>query len=166
MCTNFVDFIITLLNKTNYQNSQNSEVLNAISVPKIIILGDQEVRGFASQLKLQRDTNKWNNVYSVSGVTKPNATSKQILCIIDDYMNTLQNDDIVILGIGSNDKNPYKFLSQLITTLHKLRNNHVFILNVINNPYLNFNLLNQNLKLFLPHFPNCKFIDIMYLKQL
>lgn len=150
---------LALPNKSDYQLSQNSDVYNTTDVPKIIILGDQQVRGFASLIKLQRDANKWNNVYSVSGVSKPNATSTQILYEIDDYIKTLHTDDIVILGIGSNDKNPYKFLSELIPTLHKLRNNQVFILNIINNPYLNVNLLNQNIKLFLLNFPNCKFID-------
>lgn len=150
---------LTLANKSDPQLLQISDNYKATSDPKIVILGDQIVRGLASQIKLQRDANRWNNVYSVSAVSMPNATSTQILHNIDDYINILHNDDIVVLGMGNNDKNPYKFLSELIPTLHKLRKNRVFLINIINNPYLNSNLLNQNIKIFLQNFSNCKFID-------
>lgn len=141
------------------QSSENTDVTKMARSPKIFIIGDQQVRGFASEMKLQRDEHKWNNIYKVTGISKPYASSTQITSSIDNYINTLQSDDIVILGIGNNDKNPYIFLSELISVLHKLRNIQVYVLNIINNPYLNVNLLNTHIKLFLQNYPNCKYID-------
>lgn len=65
------------------------------------------------------------------------ATSKQILNSCDNIKDSLGKDDVIILAIGSNDKNPYFLLSELGTALYKLRNFNVFVGNVLHSPYLN-----------------------------
>ncbi|CAK1577952.1 unnamed protein product [Parnassius mnemosyne] len=137
-----------------------NKINNTSSTPKIIILGDQQVRGLAQEMCKQRSKNKWNNVYSVSGICKPNASSAQIFNSIDNILETLNIDDIVILGVGNNDKNPYVFLTELCSTLCKLKKNKVFVVNVFNNDFLNVKLLNREIKLFVQNFSNCYFIDI------
>lgn len=144
------------------QCSPITEKAKNINMPAIFVLGDQQVRDFAQEIKIQRERNNWNtwnNVYTVSGLSKPWAPSMQILSNLDDYIKTLQDDDIVILGLGSNDKNPYLLLSEMSIALRKLKRFRVFVLNVINNMHLNVDLLNTHLKLIVKNFPNCMFID-------
>lgn len=144
-------------------SSSNSEKVQEqsldISSPRILVFGDQQIRGFAQEIATQRNNNKWNNIYSISGISKPFATSTQVMCNFDKLSEGLKTDDIIVLGIGSNDKNPYLFLTELCSSLHKVKNNKVFILNVLNNRYLNTNLLNIHIKLIVKNYPNCQFID-------
>lgn len=144
---------------TSSNSGKVEELSHDISSPRILVLGDQQVRGFAQEIAKQRNNNKWNNVYSVLGISKPFATSTQVLCNFDKLSEGLKSDDIIVLGIGSNDQNPYLLLTELCSSLHKVKNNKVFILNVLNNRYLNTNLLNMHIKLIVKNYPNCQFIN-------
>lgn len=144
---------------SSFNSEKVEELSRNVSSPKILVLGDQQVREFAQEIAAQRNNNKWNNIYSVSGISKPYATSTQVLSNFDQLSERLKSDDIIVLGIGSNDKNPYLFLTELCSSLHKVKNNKVFILNVLNNRFLNTNLLNKHIKLIVKNYPNCQFID-------
>jgi hypothetical protein len=93
---------------------------------------------------------------------KTQATTKQVLNSCDDLTSTLTQDDMVVLAIGANDKNPYLLFSELGTALHKLRNHKVFIVNVLYNSSLNVNLLNYNINLLTRNYNNCKYIKMEY----
>lgn len=125
---------------------------------KIMILGDQLVKGLSSSIRIKRQ-NQWNDVYTVFSTVKPHATAAQVLSSCESLLKTLNSDDIVILGIGSNEKNPYSMLSELSTALHKLKQYRVFVLNVYDNPYLNVKLLNNSINLVTQNYTNCKFIN-------
>lgn len=127
---------------------------------RIVIIGDQQARGLNKTMTNTR-LDKWNDNYKITSFIKPNATSAQILSSCnDDFVKSLTIDDIIVLVLGSNDKNPYSIITELCNTLYKLRNNTVFITNVQYNPYLNENTINYNLELIIQHYKNCKYVKI------
>lgn len=140
-------------------NSTEKKTSKSTSKPAIMVLGDQQVKGFAQKIATQRRSNGWNDIYSVTGITKPQATSKQILDSCNNIFENINKDDIIVLGLGANDQNPYLLISQICNTLKILEQNKVFLLNVHDNPFLNVHLLNQQLKLFAQNFKNCEFVD-------
>lgn len=90
---------------------------------------------------------KWNDVYNVSGEVKPNASSSAILKNLENKSQLFLRDNIIILAVGSNDKNPYELFTSLCNILSKLKNNRVYLLGVQRNNYLNTKLLNSELKM-------------------
>lgn len=97
--------------------------------PRIIILGDQKLVGATStMIKILK--NKWNDNYAITGVTKPDAKSQDILLDCNN-LSHLNNNDRVILSIGSNDTNPYEVGRQLGLALEKLQNTQVFVVPVL-----------------------------------
>lgn len=109
---------------------------------KIIILGDEQVQGFSTKLRNYRSQIE-NDIYTISSWVKPYATCEQVPSSCDNILQNLCNEDIIVLAVGSNDKNPYIVFSELCHALHKLKKYHVFVLNVNRNPRLNENLLNN-----------------------
>ncbi|KAJ8707372.1 hypothetical protein PYW08_010624 [Mythimna loreyi] len=150
---------------TDQQTHSNSmKETDQVSVTKkysrIVIFGDQQAYGLNKTMTNTR-LNKWNNNYKITSFIKPQATSAQVLSSCnDDFVKTLTSDDIIVLVIGSNDKNPYSLITELCNVLYKLRNNTVFITNVQNNPYLNESTINYNLGLIIQNYKNCKYIKI------
>lgn len=130
----------------------------------IIIIGDELVRGLGRQMK-HISEDKYDNSYSITSIIKPYANCTQILSSCNDICNSTNKEDIVILGIGSHDKNPYKILSELSVSLAKLNKTNVFVLKVQSNSFLNEQLLNQKIKLVIKNYPNCKFIESLYYKR-
>ncbi|KPJ20896.1 hypothetical protein RR48_00730 [Papilio machaon] len=126
----------------------------------IIILGDQQARGLCKNM-IQRRQNKWNDKYNITSIIKPNATSTQILSSCnDDFLEQLTPNDIIVLILGSNDKQPYTFMTEICNALYKLRSHTVFVTNIQYNPYLNKNMLNNNLELLTQKYHNCKYLKI------
>ncbi|KAJ8713184.1 hypothetical protein PYW08_008488 [Mythimna loreyi] len=133
---------------------------------RIIIFGDQQAYGLNKTMTNSRLQN-WNNNYKITSFIKPNATSAQILSSCnDDFIKTLTSDDIIVLVIGSSDKDPYSLITELCNVLYKLRNNTVFMTNVQYNPYLNENAINYNLELIIRNYKNCKYLKIHNLEYL
>lgn len=125
----------------------------------IFIVGDQQVRGLAGRLSSAR-SGKWNDQYNVTGIVKPNATSTDILRSAHSLAGIVTKDDIIIISVGSNDKNPYVLFSNLCNVLFHLKQCTIILLNVCQNCYLNVDTINDNMKLFAKQYKNCKFIDI------
>lgn len=102
---------------------------------------------------------KWNDVYNVSGEVKPNASSSAILKNLENKSQLFLRDNIIILAVGSNDKNPYELFTSLCNILSKLKNNRVYLLGVQRNNYLNTKLLNSELKMIAKNYTNCKYVE-------
>lgn len=131
-----------------------------LKVPKIVLIGDEYVRGISRQL-IESRMNKWNDCYTVTCLSKPGASSSQILNSIPDIAATSTREDIVIVSVGSNDKNPYKLFYELCIALDKLSFcKQIYVLKVQNNPFLNVNMLNNYIKLIVQNLTNCKFVNI------
>lgn len=127
--------------------------------PGIFILGDQQAKGLSLNLIKSRDR-KWNNIYRVSSIVKPNARSTQILESCDHLKKSITESDIVILLLGANDKDPYQLFSEICIALYKLKNcKQVIIPEIQYNPYLNEQLLNHKIKLLVKQFENCIYLD-------
>lgn len=93
------------------------------------------MRGLSSRL-LHTQSGKLKNV-NVTATVKPHATTSQILDVLDIGKSAINRDDIIVLSVGSNDRNPFNAYTSLCNTLFKLRNHSVFLLTVVQNRYLN-----------------------------
>lgn len=147
-------------NKEKRKTGSNIEDDSAAkTLKKIHILGDHTGLGLAQKLIDSRKLN-WNNNYAISGFCKPEATSVDILSSCDNIIEHSNKDDIVILTLGSNDKEPYKYVFELCNALYKLQNLRVFVVKVPNNVTLNSGMQNHYTKLLCKHFKNVKFIEV------
>lgn len=124
----------------------------------IHIIGDDQLLGLSATLTESR-SGKWNDNYTCSGFIMTNASSAEILNYCKSVSDNMSKDDIVILSLGSNDRNPEMLHYNLCVLLDRLRKVSVYILPVSINPYLNEKFLNYNLKLWTQHVNNCTVID-------
>jgi hypothetical protein len=143
----------TLMNNTTNNNSNTS------TKSRIFILGDEQISGLSKKIQNRQKPTLCDS-YTVTTMVKKNAICSQILNSCDDLEKTMKKDDIVILAIGKNDKNPYQLFSELGTALFKLKKFKVFIVNVLYNSNLNINLLNYNIQTLVRNYNNCKFIKL------
>lgn len=125
---------------------------------KIHILGDQTCLGL-SKLLIESRKKKWNDNYCVTGYSKPEATSADILSSCDDLIKNACIDDVFILMLGSNDYDPYKFVFQLCNALYKLKAYRVIIVQVSQNRYISSNMQNHYIKLLCANYEHTKFIE-------
>lgn len=124
--------------------------------PRIFIVGDQRMKGLALHI-IKNRKNKWNDIYQTTAIVKPDATTSHILSAIDGTV--LKEDDIVILGVGSNDENVCEIVTALNDYVHKLEKCNVLLLNVQTNQFVNIMLLNTLLHSFSKQHKNFKFIE-------
>lgn len=134
--------------ENSYRNPENPD-------KKIWIVGGQSCAGLAACLTDLRKNSNYEQ-YTVSAMTKPQATTDEILKGFANY--PIGKMDKVIIGVGENDTNPILVSSELYSILKILQNNDVIVLNALCNEYLNENMLNRQIQLICNNFPNCKFI--------
>lgn len=126
----------------------------------IFIFGDQQAYGLNKSMRKAR-LNKWNDNYNITSIIKPNATSSQILrSCNEDFVKTLNTNDIVVLALGCNDKYPYVLISEICNVLFSLREHTVFMTTVKYNPYLNENMINEKIELVIKNYKNCRYLKI------
>jgi len=65
---------------------------------KILIIGDSHVRGLSEKVR-----NGLNDAFSVTGVTKPNATMETIISPLNLPINNLTKRDLIIFYGGTKD---------------------------------------------------------------
>lgn len=168
------------INNTIYKNSEdkilhdsdipNSKTIEAFSNTegaarsirnKIHIVSDGPARGLAPQLlnDFERHKDKCKR-YEVFGMVKRFASSCELLKTCEQLHYTLKSNDVIILTIGSYDKNPYEFLFNLSNMLYSLRNYKVFLTNIRYNKYFNEQMINKHISLLIKNYPNCHLIDI------
>lgn len=141
-----------------YQDEKlDLELGEKCSDPTIYILGGQQCSGMASALCHSRRKTKYGK-YKITSTIKPNAP-------IDKILNTTETvnadkNDVVIINIGENDKNPTKICAELSFFLKLHCKTTLIIIGVQNNAYLNETNLNATLKMYCNVFNNCKFLDL------
>lgn len=153
--------------KTDEALSSPSEENNKPGIRnKIVIIGDEQVSGLSAAL-LKSRSGKWNDIYDPSAFIMENASSTELMdyCIKTYSDKKLTEEDIVILSIGSHNKNPEILHSDLCTILYLFRNTQIYIMPVNFNPYLNEQILNYYIKLWTKHFNNCTVIESKYFRR-
>lgn len=128
----------------------------------IYILGGQQCSGMASILRHSRINTQFQE-YRITSTIKPNAPCEEVLRTAET-MNADKND-IIIVNIGENDKNPTKLCAELSFFLKSHYKPTVIVIGVKNNAYLNEKILNATLKMYCNIFDNCKFLDISDINQ-
>lgn len=120
---------------------------------KIHILGTQQIAGLTKRLHELRLNSSYEK-YSVEGIIKHYATSKQLLNTEFQF----KPFDKFIICVGENDSNPTTMLSELYMFINKYNSCPIIILSVLENKYLNEKLLNNNLELICNINKNCYFL--------
>lgn len=145
-------------NKNNCIGAQ-TDVTNSLK-PKILLFGDQQLRGIASKIEELRAEKKDFEIFSF---IKPFATSSQVLGSVKNNMSMIKKGDIVILAVGCNDNSSSNVLSPLKNTIYCLPCNNVFIMEIPSNLNLGTYLLgslNLQLKGLSNKYSNVKFIEM------
>lgn len=146
-----------LQNQNAVNNAKNLQIK---SRRKITILGDQQGVGLASVLiKNRMNTNDIIN-YDISGITYPNATIEHLTKSASLINKENNEDDWVILCLGSNDWNPVKFNIYLSIILNILCKPKIIITSVVKNLYLNEMKLNNLINVTSQNFKNCFYVDL------
>lgn len=128
--------------------------------PRIYIFGGEQVIGIGQEIVKTR-RGKWNDMYDVNSFIKPYATSTQILNSCFNLLDISKND-IIVLSVGINDKNPYKLITELCNVVSKFKENKIFVIGIYRNSNLNVSKLNYELELMLRNYCNCTFLNIDY----
>lgn len=127
----------------------------------IYIFGDQQASGWSADLTKIRSKERKNvHDYTISGSIKPNAVTKHVIAMSAKTLKHVNQDDYVVITIGSNDCNPTKLIADLTVALSQLSNTHVIVTSVEKNPHLNEQMLNSSLKTLLTCFENCCYVDL------
>lgn len=127
------------------------------TLPKIYIFGSQQCVGLGSRLLQSRFESKYGQ-YSVSAVTKPNASADEILkeC---NYVEDSSNNYLVLCA-GEHDNNPVRVIIELASRLKQFNSINIIVLGVVNNNSLNIDKLNRCLSNICRNVPNCEFINV------
>lgn len=138
--------------RTNQANSNN--IID--NTGEIKIYGTQQCVGLASALLLKRQHTAYEK-YLVTANTKPNATTKEVLrgC----YEVSLRSQDKLVICVGENDCTPTAVLTNLKQLLNKFTNSSIIVLSVLNNKFLNPDMLNRNIKDLCKDYKNCHYIN-------
>lgn len=158
--------IIDKKEREELKQLQNLNIINDMKhrqvkpMRKITILGDQQGVGLTSELiKNRLNTNNINN-YDISGITYPNAPIEYFATAAASINKESNEDDWVVLSIGSNDWNPVKFNIDLAIILNILSKPKVIITSVIKNIYINEIKLNHLINVVTKNFKNCFYVDL------
>lgn len=125
---------------------------------RILMFSDNQGLGIVQTL-IKNKHKLITDDYKVESMTKPNAKTKHVLAGCSNYTNLLSKKDHVIIMTGSNDTNPVEFMTEMSIALHYLKVCNVYVINVLNNNYLNESKLNYELKLITRNFKNCTFVE-------
>lgn len=141
--------------KTSRIDSTNTNIHS--KEKEITILSTQQGTGLASALTYSRWNNKYEK-YKISGLTKPYASTKEVLK--ECHNLKLTSADKIVLIIGENDINPCSILIELTIALKTLQNCSVILLNIFENKHLNVKLLNKKIHLLCNNFRNCHYLEV------
>lgn len=126
---------------------------------KIYILGDEQLKDLSATIIKARQ-GKWNNKYQPIAHILTGATSTEILDFCTGWSKDISENDVIVLGFGSNDRDVHRLHSNICIILNQLSKNVVYCAPINCNPGLNVKTLNDNLKLWTKHFDNCTNIDM------
>lgn len=140
-------------------NTKKNDDTTTTTRHKLLVVGEERLSGLSAAITSAR-RGKWNDIYTTFGFTMQNALSMQISEYCGSIENSINEGDVVILGIGSHDSNPEILHKNVCIALSKLSKATIYLLPVLHNPHLNENTLNYHLKLWSKTFKNCTLIDI------
>lgn len=148
-----------ILNDTTTDKNSTKLIKNSVTAAKkrILILADQQGRHICKYLQRLLGDN-----YFVSSFCKPGCNMSKILNSEVEYISTLNNNDIVIVIGGTNDRNPYEFQSCLVNWLKNCNNVNVLFSEVPYNNILNENKLNYELKFICSKYNNATYVDMNF----
>lgn len=129
----------------------------SINKKKVLILADQQGKHVCKYLQQLLGSN-----YFVSSFCKPDANMASILSSEKEYISTFNDDDIVIVLGGTNDRNPFEFQSSLSNWLQVTRNINILFSEVPYNRVLNESKLNYVLNFVCSKFENTTYVDMDY----
>ncbi|CAG4940154.1 unnamed protein product [Parnassius apollo] len=86
---------------------------------RIVIIGDQTARNMATSLAQTRSNYKNPKKYFISGIVYPNASIEHVIQCSKIMIEELQEDDWLVLCLGSNDSNPIKIGMELSSLLKR-----------------------------------------------
>ncbi|CAG5055836.1 unnamed protein product [Parnassius apollo] len=129
---------------------------------RIVIIGDQTARNMATSLAQTRSNYKNPKKYFISGIVYPNASIEHVIQCSKIMIEELQEDDWLVLCLGSNDSNPIKIGVELSSLLKKQNKAKILVTSVIENPYLNVKRLNSHIQTILKCFKNVNYLDLSY----
>lgn len=145
-------------NKTHNIKSILEQSVERISSRTLHIFGDQQISGLYEYMIQNRKQNTIYN-YNISSFVKPYSLSNETLKCCNSLCNLSQND-MVILAIGANDRNPYDIVNALSIALEKLQQTQVYIIQVIKNPFLNEHMINNHIRALVNTYQNCKLLSL------
>lgn len=129
---------------------------------RIVIIGDQTARNMATSLSQIRSNYKNPKKYSISGRVYPNASIEHAIQHSKIMLEELQEDDWLVLCLGSNDSNPIKIGVELSSLLKRQNKTKILVTSVIENPHLNVKSLNSHIQTVLKCFTNVNYLDLSY----
>lgn len=99
----------------------------------VIIFSDQYGKGLCKVLQ-----ELLGGEYKVSAIVKPNARIEQVLLTCENMCKDLTMSDYVVIIGGSNDVNPVRFNSTLLSNISSLSRTNVLLGEIRYNKYLMF----------------------------
>ena len=132
---------------------------------KVILTGDSNLRGYVHDLKPLL-----NNNFELYSVIKPGASSNELIDSAKIEINQLSQDDILVIGYGTNDYEANNFPKTItnITNFIQVNNqSNIIVMNLFhrydlpNPPTINKIITNLNNKLqkLVTVFPHVKFLE-------
>lgn len=158
---------LNLLTKRQHSTKVNntSSQVKAAPVPvkpankqSIHILGDQSARGVALKLHNLRQ-NQGSNNFSVSAFVKSDDYCCNIIRDLRELIARISEKDIIVLILGTNEKST-TFISELEMVLHKNQKGNIFLCEIKDNPYINMNIVNKDLKFIMSRIRGGHFVEL------
>jgi hypothetical protein len=141
---------------------------------RIIIIGDSNIKGYASSLQLLLNSN-----YNICSIVKPGSGSKELEVTANEAISRLTHDDMIILCYSTSDlnlNNPWNSKGKFSCTYQNIKkflmkNNHTNILlmniphryDIPNAVYINkiISMLNRKLQKLATINPHTNFLEII-----
>lgn len=124
---------------------------------RVIILADEQ--GIGTQHILQELLGSKYNVFSFC---KPGAKMINVLSSCKSEINTLTNEDYLIVIGFKNDTSPFDIKYLFTSWLNSIKNTNVLVCETSYNKHLNEKKLNQELKFICSNFENSNFVDMNF----
>lgn len=148
------------INKTQEINSNKTCNL-FVKEPKIVIVGDESCRELAAMLITLRSKHKNTRDYRILNYTYPNAHTEHILRNCGLKNEDFDEDDWLILSLGSHDCNPIKLVMEISAFLKNMTMPHIVVTSVAYNRHLNEDKLNRELKIMTNNIRNGQFLGTL-----
>jgi hypothetical protein len=147
-------------------NESNRNITALDKKHKVILIGDSHIRGYGGNLISILSKN-----YEIYSIVKPGSNSNELNASAKKEINCLTDNDIVVIGYGSNDYECNEFPKTLMNILSFIQSNSHTNIVVLNVPFRydlpNANLvnnsivtLNRKIKKIIKAFPHANVIEI------